>query len=318
MNGVSRHLAPHPTERLITKDSPEWPAGLAEMAPLSSPGRLHVEGETLDASKGHVAVVGSRRPTASGLDAAGHFSKALAEAGFVVVSGLALGVDAAAHKAALDAGGHTVAVIACGLDIDYPVTNRGLRKRIRQCGTVITEYEKGTVPDPWRFPERNRVIAAISEAVIVVEGAERSGALITARHAIDMNRAVFALPGSRRNHLARGPNALIRAGEASLVTDIQHVFDEIAPGLVWQAGVQSSEGGAKLDREELAILSLLEEVPVGLERISSEVGMPAGKVALMMAKLEVRSWVRRGIAGYVLTDGGARVRSLAADRSSHR
>jgi DNA processing protein len=182
--------------------SPEWPGCLSELGPHDPPTRLFVDGIPLDPHAKALAVVGTRRPSGAGLDAVRRLATGLAEAGFVVVSGLAVGIDAAAHEATLAAGGHTVAVLGCGLDVDYPSPNRRLKALIATKGTLVSEYPDGVPPSRHTFPRRNRIIAGLSLGVVIVEGAMTSGALVTARLALDCDRNVYAVPGSPRNPMA--------------------------------------------------------------------------------------------------------------------
>jgi DNA processing protein len=294
--------------RVIAPGSGEWPARLGELGPHRPPTRLFVSGRNIDPGARAVAIVGTRRPTAAGIEAAQTLGKGLAEAGFVVVSGLALGVDAAAHRAALEAGGHTIAVIGCGMDLNYPRRNERLRRRIESVGTVISEYADGTPPLPQHFPLRNRIIVGLTEGVIVVEGSVKSGALITGRIALDANRSVFAVPGSFRNPYAAGPNELIRCMEATAITDVQHVFDELAPGMVW-ADSASSEGVARIDEAEGRLLGLLDDVAVTPDFLVAESDLEQGEVLLALSKLEIRGLARRWNGAYELTSAGARLRS---------
>ncbi|MGH2756642.1 MAG: DNA-processing protein DprA, partial [Actinomycetota bacterium] len=158
--------------RLIRPGDTEWPERLNELGSQRVPRRLHVTGRRIDSAARSVAVVGTRRPTAAGIEAAATLARGLAEANFVVVSGLALGIDAVAHKAALEAGGHTIAVIGCGTDLNYPRKNLRIRRRLEDEGTVVSEYESGEPPMRHHFPERNRIIVGLTEAVVVVEGSE--------------------------------------------------------------------------------------------------------------------------------------------------
>lgn len=295
--------------RLITRSSPEWPRSLDELGPLPSPRALYVEGRELDAAKPAVAVVGTRRPTAAGVEAARLFARAFAEAGLVVVSGLAVGIDAAAHEAALAAGGHTVAVLGCGLDVDYPRLNRALKRAILARGTLVSEHPPGTPPRPAHFPERNRVIVGLVRGVLVVEGGERSGAMITARCALEANRDVWAVPGSLRNPYSAAPNQLIRTGQAALVTEPAHVFDELAPGLVFGS---SPPDAASLDRADVPVLHSLDDVPIVAGHVARLTGLTVGEVGLSLARLEVKGLARRRGAGYEITDKGARVRHALA------
>ncbi len=194
--------------RLIEPGTVEYPAGLED---LETPPSLHLLG-VLDAAPG-VAVVGTRRCTRYGIDLAEGFGAALAGAGWTTVSGLARGVDAAAHRGCLAAGGHAVAVLGSGIDVCYPRENQPIYDRILESGgAILSEYPAGTPPDRWRFPARNRIIAAISAAVVVVEAARTGGALITARLAAEIGRPVFAVPGDVDRVASVGCNLLIRDG----------------------------------------------------------------------------------------------------------
>lgn len=295
-----------PPCRTITPETAEWPAGLSEPEPSPSPAeRLFVAGIPLDSTAPAVAVVGTRRPTVAGIECARAIAGTLAQAGFVIVSGLAVGIDATAHAAALEAGGTTVAVLGCGLDIAYPAPNQGLRERIVRRGTIVTEYPPGTGPLKRNFPERNRIIAGLSVGVVVVEGAITSGALVTARLALDLNRTVYAVPGGPRNPMAAGPNELIRTSRAALVTDARHVIEDLAPNLVWSPSPGSAARRAPVDPTERQVLATLGDVPVSLDEVSGRLGLPPGGVALAAAKLEVRGLVVRSRAGYCLTGAGA-------------
>jgi DNA processing protein len=259
-----------------------------------------------------VAVVGTRRPTGAGVEAAARIATGLAEAGWVVVSGLAVGIDAAAHRAALEAGGHTVAVLGCGLDVDYPRANAELKSAIASEGTLLSEHALGAPPARRHFPARNRIIAGISLGIVVIEGALQSGALVTARLALDMDRSVYALPGSWRNPMAAGPNELIRTSRAALVTDVAHVFEDLAPALAWSH--QRLERAARALRqsctpEERAVLRALDESPLSPDALARVVGIPGGALAATLSKLEVRGLVARERAGYVLCRAGARALS---------
>ena len=194
--------------RLMTPGSPEYPVGLGD---LEKPPPVYVSGSLTDATA--VAIVGTRRCTRYGSDLARSFGKALGRSGWTTVSGLARGIDAEAHKGTLSADGHAVAVLGCGIDICYPVENRDLYNAIlEKGGALISEYPPGTRPDRWRFPARNRLIAAMSSAVVVVEAGEKGGALITARLAAEIGRPVLVVPGDVDRPASAGCNRLIRDG----------------------------------------------------------------------------------------------------------
>jgi DNA processing protein len=194
------------------------------------------------------AVVGARSCSPYGAQVARMLGRELATAGLVVVSGLARGVDGEAHRGALEAGGVTVAVLGCGIDRDYPASNAQLSRRIEEHGLVVSEYEPGVEPAPWRFPARNRIIAGFCEAVVVVEARERSGALITADFALEEGREVFAVPGEITAGLSIGTNALLKLGATpltsarilELVRDAPCGADELTVGGVHAAGAISA------------------------------------------------------------------------------
>lgn len=194
--------------RLIQAASDNAPVGLADLEDAPD---LYVDG-TLNGSPG-VAVVGTRRATRYGIDLAEAFGAAIARAGWTTVSGLARGIDTAAHRGCLRVGGHAVAVLGCGIDVCYPKENSGLFDQIIETGgAILSEYEPGTPPDRWRFPARNRIIASISSAVVVVEAAKTGGALITARLGAELGRPVFVVPGDVDRPSSAGCNLLIRDG----------------------------------------------------------------------------------------------------------
>jgi DNA processing protein len=270
---------------------------------------LYVSGCRILAGKKAVAIVGTRRPSAAGVHAARTLATGLAQAGFAIVSGLALGIDTVAHAAALDAGGYTLAVLGCGISQPYPKQNLKLRARIAELGTLVTEYPSDTPPLPAYFPARNRIIAGLCAGVIVIEGGRKSGARITAARALDYNRSVFAVPGSIRNPMAQCPNELIRNSLATLITDAKHVTDELAPGLVWFADGSRGGSAVALDERELEILDFLDDVPVALDVICRERGLSFGEVALALSRLEVRGFARRAVTGYELSESGVRARA---------
>jgi DNA processing protein len=222
-------MTEHIHTRVVRREDDEWPTYLDELGSHPTPLELFARGEPIRSGERAVAVVGTRRPTASGVHATRTLTRGLAEAGFAIVSGVAVGIDAVAHAAALEAGGYTLAVLGCGLDYPYPRENLRLRSRILEVGTVVSEYPDDTAPLPAYFPARNRIIAGLCAATVVVEGGHKSGALITARIALDANRSVFAVPGSVRNPMAAAPNELIRTSQASLVTHFKHITDDLCP-----------------------------------------------------------------------------------------
>lgn len=225
-----------------------------------------------------VAVVGSRRASAYGLGVAEHLGRAIGTAGWAVVSGLAAGVDAAAHRGCLAAGGTAVAVLGSGIDRWYPAANRGLGARILAAGgTVVSEFGPGIPPEPWRFPARNRIISGLAAAVVVVEAAVRSGALVTARLALEQGRDVFAVPGDVDRPTSAGTNRLIRDGALPLVSVDEAVEDlELVLG---PAPRPAPPAGAPPP--------LLGPVPRTVADIVAACGRPLGEVLAELARLEL-------------------------------
>lgn len=235
-----------------------------------------------------VAIVGSRRATPSGLIVARDLGRDLTMAGWTVVSGMALGVDGAAHEAALDAGGATVAVLGCGADVAYPFTHRRLAARIVENGRILSEFPPGSPPLPWRFPLRNRIISGLSRAVIVVEASEQSGSLITARLAMEQGRDVLAVPGCASSGRYRGSHALIKDG-ARLVETVDDVLDELE-------GV-SRDRTPKATDKSLSISSLEQAMARGslysADDLSARTGRPVQDLLAELGSLEVQGRVSR-------------------------
>jgi DNA processing protein len=250
-----------------------------------------------------VAVVGARSPSPYGSQVARSLARELAAAGLVVVSGLARGIDAEAHRGALDAGGLTIAVLGCGVDRDYPARHAELARRIVAAGgLVVSEYEPGVEPAPWRFPARNRIIAGLALATVVVEARERSGALITADFALELGREVFAVPGEITSGLSAGTNRLIRWGAAPLLA---------AADVLEALGIEAvpAPGTAALGEVALRLLAALEERALGQDELVRVTGLDAATVAAGLVELELAGAVGEGEGLY---RAAARVRAPPA------
>lgn len=291
LDRAAGRLAAH-SARVLVDGDPGYP--VAPPYP-DRPRVLLCRGDRPDALTGPcVAVVGTRAATPHGLDDARAVGAALAEAGVVVVSGLAIGVDAAAHQGALDAGGAVVGVIATGLDVVYPRRHELLYRRVRAAGVLLTECDFGTVPRPERFPVRNRIIAALSRAVVVVEATLRGGARITADLALRYGVDVFAVPGSRRNPSAAGCNALIADGAHPLL-DPSDVLVNL--GLTEGAATASSAwrppARPALGGDAALVHGALAGEPATADQLASRTGLTAPKVAVAVAALERDGWVSR-------------------------
>ena len=210
--------------KLVTLEDPDYPLRLAEI--YDPPLVLYVRGELHTADQHCVAIVGTRRATPYGIRMAERFGRELAARGLTVVSGMASGVDSAAHRGAIEAGGRTIAVLGCGVDVVYPPQNADLMHQIAQHGCVISQFEMGTKPARGHFPHRNRIISGMTLGTLVVEAPPRSGALITARQAAEQGREVFAVPGQVGVVNSQGPHSLIREG-AKLVESVEDILVEL-------------------------------------------------------------------------------------------
>ena len=210
--------------RLLTWDEPEYPSRLREI--YDPPTLLYVLGNIEVLSRNLIAIVGARRPTPYGNQMAERLGRDLAARGVAVVSGLARGIDACAHRGALSANGTTIGILGCGIDVVYPKENKKIFEEIQQRGAIVSEFPMGTFPAPQNFPIRNRIIAGMSLGVVVVEGAQYSGSLITARLAMEFGREVYGVPGNATQPSSFGPNQLIKQG-AKLVTSWEDVIEEL-------------------------------------------------------------------------------------------
>ena len=267
----------------------DYPARLKEVD--DKPPVLYVRGELRPEDEWAVAVVGTRRATPYGRQAAEHFSTDLARHKITVVSGLARGIDAIAHRSALSAGGRTIAVLACGLDLVYPPEHAKLAQEVAQQGALISDYPLSTQPRSEYFPRRNRILSAVSLGVLVVEGDVDSGALITARMAIDQNREVFAVPGSIYSPTHRGANQLIREGEARLVTKTEDILEEL--NLTMATHQMELRDVVPADQTEAALLKVLSSQPVHIDEVQRVSGLPIASVSSTLALLELKGMVRQ-------------------------
>lgn len=277
---------------LLCLGDPSYPALLANI--YNPPPVLFVKGDPEVLTKSCLAVVGSRAATAYGLKIARDLSGQLAARGVVVVSGLALGIDTAAHAGALAAGGETVAVLGCGLDVPYPQSNARLATQIAGAGAVISEYPLGTQPDAFRFPARNRIISGLSRGVLVVEAAQRSGSLITARLALDEGREVFAIPGRVDSVKSTGTHRLLQEG-AKLVGSVDDILEELnwpATGsAVGTSPPSSAAAPMTLSPEESLIFKLLDVYPKHIDTIISQAGSGVAKVSEILLLLELQGLI---------------------------
>jgi DNA processing protein len=272
--------------RAIPRDSPAFPPRLLEIP--DPPFLIYVAGRIPEGEA--VSIVGSRRPTPRARDAAGRFAGALARAGLFVVSGLAYGVDAAAHAGALEEGGATVAVLAGGLDRAGPSGNMSLARRIlARGGGWISEHPPGTEPLPYHFPDRNRLISGLSEAVLIVEAREKSGTLWTASHAADQGRNVFAVPGPIDSETCRGSNRLLVEGAGALA-EPRDAVRIIAGLMVDEPPLEPDRGPSG---EPGRVVRQVVEGPCGVDDLVRDLGLDPARLAAILLDLELDGWVVR-------------------------
>jgi DNA processing protein len=276
-----------PGHALLARDDPRYPQALLQTE--ARPPALYVSGRIELLNRPALAIVGSRSPTPQGRENARAFGKALADAGFAIVSGLALGIDAAAHEGGLDGAASTIAVVGTGPDIIYPRPNRALARRIEAQGVLVSEYPPGTPARKGHFPRRNRLLSGLALGVLVVEANLVSGSLITARLAGEQGRDVFAIPGSIHSPLSRGCHKLIRDG-AKLVETVGDVLEEFgvvgssaAAGRTTQADSPSSEGDG--------LLAALGHDPADIDSIAARSGLAADAIAATLIALEIEGRV---------------------------
>lgn len=288
---------------LVHPDSPDYPE-LLRLIP-GAPTLLYVVGNREALNLPSLAIVGSRNPTRGGEQNAFEFSKHLGSCGFVIVSGLAQGIDTAAHDGALAGGAMTVAVLGHGIDRVYPAVNRKLAHRIAASGALVSEYPLGTAPLKAHFPQRNRLISGLSLGTLVVEAARQSGSLITARLASDQGREVFAIPGSIHNPLSCGCHRLIREG-AKLVESAEDIVNELgslAGHLMQNSTADSDEPPAvTLDDDYQSLLDAMAHDPATAEELAGRSGLTIAQVSSMLLILELE--------GRIETQSGGRYSQL--------
>nr|WP_157282201.1 DNA-processing protein DprA [Pelomonas sp. Root1237] len=276
-----------PGHDLLVLGDADYPPRL--LATADPPLLLWLQGRRELLGAPSIAIVGSRNPTAQGGDNARAFARALARGGYTIVSGLALGVDAAAHEGALDADGATIAVVGTGLDQVYPRRNEKLAARLLAGGgLIVSEYSLGTPVLPANFPRRNRIIAGLAQGCLVVEAAVQSGSLITARQAVEAGREVFAIPGSIHSPQARGCHALIRQG-AKLVESAQDVLEELPP----LGKLCVTPEPAETPHEQQALLDAMGFDPVSLDALMARCGWPAAELSAALLELELDGHIAR-------------------------
>ncbi|MGD9016330.1 MAG: DNA-processing protein DprA [Desulfobacterales bacterium] len=284
--------------RILTLTDADYPSLLMEID--DPPPMLYVLGR-LKTQEPAVAVVGSRNATAYGIDTTRRLCRQLAREGITVVSGMARGIDTAAHEGAVDGGGRTIAVTGCGLDTVYPPENKGLFRRIASAGAVISEFPMGAGPDPHHFPRRNRIISGLGMGVVVVEATLRSGSLITAKTALDQGREVFAVPGSIHSFKSTGTHALIKQG-ACLVESVSDILEELP---MLKETVSSNHRGdpqemptPSVTTEEARILEALGPCEMQFDELARKLAMPAGRLSGLLLNLELKGAVHQSAGNH--------------------
>jgi DNA processing protein len=278
---------------IITPSGGHYPEKLKNI--YNNPAILYKKGEyQLSDDDIYVAVIGSRKATQYGIRTAQKLSYELAKRGIVIISGLAYGIDAAAHRGALDAGGKTVAVLGCGIDIIYPRTNEGLYGEIIKNGCVISEYGLGAEAAPYMFPVRNRIISGLSSGCVIVEAAEKSGALITAKLALEQNREVFAVPGNITSPESRGANELIKNSCAKLITSYEDVLVEIIPSFNKKENIDNEEKPgvlSEMNEEENKLYKIILKGVNTIDEIALCAGMSVSGVSAVLTMMEINGIV---------------------------
>jgi DNA processing protein len=278
----------------ITIQDALYPPLLKELS--DPPPLLFVRGNVALLTLPQIAIVGSRNPSTSGKDTAFEFAKSLSHCGFVITSGLALGIDAASHQGALSVGGFTIAVAGTGLDRVYPARHKDLATEIVNKGAMVSEFPPGTTAKANHFPRRNRIISGLSQGLLVVEAAKQSGSLITARMALEQNREVFAIPGSIHNPLARGCNALIREG-AKLVETTQDILEELNQYNQQVENLTLPPMQSMLDLEQQTLLNRVLFSPTSIDELVTESGETVEILSSMLLILELQGYLEATAGG---------------------
>ena len=290
--------------RLLAWDEPDYPALLKEI--YDPPVLLYYRGDASVLSTQSIAMVGARSPSPYGRQVAERLAEDLAARGLTIVSGLARGIDTCGHRGALKAGGKTIAVLGCGIDVDYPKENRKLRTEIEQNGCLVTEFLLGTFPAPQNFPIRNRIVAGLSWGAIVVEGGRYSGSLITGRLAMEYNRQVYGVPGNITNQRAAAPNLLIKQG-AKLVETWEDVVEELPTPIRSEIleRLAAAEAAGQAVQEELPLADNLSaagkkvfgvlkaDEAFHVDHLVEAAGLSPGEVLTVLLELEMKGMIRQ-------------------------
>jgi DNA processing protein len=280
-----------PAVRVINRGDRDYPALLGNI--YDPPPVLYVKGKLNPEEKRMIAIVGARKATPYGLAVAEKLGRELAGRGFCIVSGMARGIDSAAHRGALAGGGQTIAVLGCGLNVVYPRENRRLMEEIAANGAVISEFPLDSPPESWHFPKRNRVISGLSLGVVVVEAAEKSGTSITVNFALEQGREVFAVPGPVTGKLSRGPHSLIKNG-AKLVENVDDIMEELGFSTVTPKNSgRDAHLFTGLSDAEMKLFRLLSLEPVQSDELVRRSGLTGQEVVASLLGMEIRGLVKK-------------------------
>ena len=286
--------AEHHNIRIVTLFDKEYPEPLSHLE--NAPPILYVKGDLIEDDRFALAIVGSRDMSAYGRKIAADLSSKLASAGLTIVSGMARGIDTVSHSGALNAGGRSIAVLGCGLDICYPAENKKLMTTISGSGCVISEFPMGTPPVRENFPRRNRLISGLSLGVLVVEATARSGSLITARFALEQGKEIFAVPGNITSDTARGTNGLIKMG-AKPVQGAEDIIEELSAQIKGMLKVKDFSvpkyAQLEINDEEKAICNILGSDSKHIDHIVRELKMPAARLSGLLLGLEIKGIIRQ-------------------------
>ena len=299
---VNKNFNPDPSDeikklgscgaRIVTFDDPEYPAPLKEVH--DPPMILYVRGAEIPQNKIFVAIVGSRNATHYGLKAAEEFGHGIARRGLGVVSGMALGIDAASHWGCISGKGSTIGVLGTGIDIVYPGQNRKLFKKIVEKGTIITEFPMGTKPSPSNFPKRNRIISGLSRGVLVVEATKNSGSLITASIALEQGRDIYAVPGSIESFKSRGCHFLIKHG-AMLAENVDDIMESLGmnyPGMV-KSDTFIKKALPEISELEKIIYDVIGDYPMHIDQIQKKGNIGSGDLSGALTKMELKGIIKQ-------------------------
>jgi len=287
--------------RVLVWDAPDFPRLLRHIP--APPFALYVKGEITPADEWAIAVVGTRRASGYGREVTRQIVADLVRNRITIVSGLARGVDAEAHRAALDAGGRTLAVLGSGVDVIYPPEHAKLAQQIVERGALVSEYPLGTQPDAGNFPPRNRIISGLSLGSLIVEGDEDTGARITIEDALEQDRETFAVPGSIFRRESRGPNKMIQRGEAKLVLCAEDILEELNLTMVEQH--QEARAALPENETESTLLKHLSADPMHIDELGRETGLPIATVSSTLALMELKGMVKQiGGMNYIIAREG--------------